>query len=502
VHSQNPSSSVYRLWAAALLALLFAIPALGADTLYLKSGVSISVTRTQEKDGEVQYWVGDDQYSISKSEVLKIEAGDAPVTPPASRSSSGGTPEVQDLTRREPGAVSHHDKLKVPLPTGPRQNDAYWTALRNRIMVRDAIDDQRLAEIEIQHENRTTADAFYLAAVTEMERGNAGKAAGYFEHAIRAMPDRVDLLKWHAVSLAVQGRYTDADSELERANSLEPNSPDILRFLGLVRYDADRTREAIAAWKQALELSPDPETRERLHKAERELEVEEGLKTKESRHFTLRYQGERLGPELQQQLMATLENSYQDLARQLSYEPLENIVVILYTQKEFSDITEAPSWAGALNDGKLRIPLGGVSAVEPQLERVLRHELTHSFLYWLAKGRCPTWLNEGVAQLMEPRTAAMYAPQLGPLFLDRKAIPFSVLERPFMHFSDLQAEVAYAESLAAVEYLRDRYGLGDVVRMLESIGSGVQPERALTNSTGMDYSVLQQRIGQHMAAGQ
>lgn len=104
--------------------------------------------------------------------------------------------------------------------------------------------------------------------------------------------------------------------------------------------------------------------------------------------------------------------------------------------------------------------------------------------------------------MMEPRTASMYAPQLGPLFLDRKAIPFSVLERPFMHFSDLQAEVAYAESLAAVEYLRDRYGLGDVVRMLESIGSGVQPERALTNSTGMDYSVLQQRIGEHMAAGQ
>jgi hypothetical protein len=41
------------------------------------------------------------------------------------------------------------------------------------------------------------------------------------------------------------------------------------------------------------------------------------------------------------------------------YEPTQNIVVILYTQKEFVDITEAPSWVGALNDGKFRIPVGG-----------------------------------------------------------------------------------------------------------------------------------------------
>ena len=503
MHSRNLPGSTNLFWAAVLVPLVFAIEPLHADTLYLKSGLSISVTRTQEKDGEVQYWVGGDQYSIPKGEVLRIEAGDAAVTPPSSPSSFAGAPAVHDLTRRaDAPAAMHHDKLKVPLPAGPSQNDAYWTSLRNRIMVRDTIDDQRLAEIEIQHENRTIADAFYLAAATEMGRGNPEKAGDYFERAIRAMPDRVDLLKWHALALAAQGRYSDADNELERANNLQPNSPEILRFLGLVRYDADRTREAIAAWKQALDLAPDPETRERLHKAEREVEVEERLRTKQSRHFTLRYQGERIGPELQQQLLAALENAYQDIARQLSYEPVENIVVILYTQKEFTDITEAPAWAGALNDGKLRIPIGGISAVDQQLERVLRHELTHSFLYWLARGRCPTWLNEGVAQLMEPRSAAMYARQLAPLFLDRKAIPFSVLEHDFTRFSDLQAEVAYAESLAAVEYLRDRYNLGEVVRMLESIGSGVAPETALTNSTGMDYSVLQQRIGEHMTAAQ
>jgi tetratricopeptide (TPR) repeat protein len=470
-----------------------------AETIYLKSGLSISVTRTQQKDGEILYWVGADQYSIDKNEVLRIEAGDAPVSKGSFAGSMTSGAGVRDLTRRDSASGLQHDKVKLPVPAGPKQSDAYWSGLRNRIMVRDTIDDQRLAEIEIQHNDRTTADAFYLAAATEMQSGNADKAAGYFEHAVRAMPDRVDLLQWHAIALAAQGRYPDAANELERANSLKPDSVEVLRMLGSARYDADRTADAIAAWKRAQELSPDPAVGSLLHKAERELEVEEKSRSKESRHFTLHYQGDKTSPELQQQILATLETAYQDISRQLSFEPNENIIVILYTKTEFMDITQAPSWAGALNDGKLRIPIGGVSGMDPELERNLRHELTHSFVHWLSSGRCPTWLNEGLAQLTEPRSAAMYAHQLGPMFLDRKAIPFSALQYSFTRFSPLQAEVAYAESLSAVEYLQGRYGIAEIVRMLRSIGSGVEPETALTNSTGMDYSVLAERIGEQMS---
>src|SRR5207247_102322 len=116
--------------------------------------------------------------------------------------------------------------------------------------------------------------------------------------------------------------------------------------------------------------------------------------------------------QLTQELLATMENQYQDLGRQLSYEPAENIIVILYRQREFVDITEAPSWAGALNDGKLRIPIGGVTGMNPELARVLKHELTHSFLQSLAAGHCPAWLNEGLAQMMEPRSSSMFAQRL------------------------------------------------------------------------------------------
>jgi hypothetical protein len=274
---------------------------------------------------------------------------------------------------------------------------------------------------------------------------------------------------------------------------------DLLRLLGLARYDADRTIDAIEAWKKAQELSPDSKTEHLLHKAERELRVEERCSKKESRHFTLHYEGDRTSPTLQSELLASLETQYQDISRQLGYEPSANIIVILYTKKEFVDITEAPSWAGALNDGKLRIPIGGLSSMTLEVERVLRHELTHSFIASLGWGRCPTWLNEGLAQIMEGRTLSGVAPELSQLFHDRKEVPLPVLEGSFTRFSSLQAEVAYAESLAAVEYLRDRYGLGEILRMVESIGTGESSEQALRNGTGLDYSGLERRLAEYLA---
>jgi len=96
------------------------------------------------------------------------------------------------------------------------------------------------------------------------------------------------------------------------------------------RYNADRTSAAIAAWKRAEELSPDSHTGYLLHKAERELEVEEKSRSKETSHFTLHYQGERTASEFHNQILESLENAYQDLSRQLNYTPGENIIVILY----------------------------------------------------------------------------------------------------------------------------------------------------------------------------
>ena len=466
-----------------------------ADTLYLKNGMYIIVGKAQEKEGKIEYSVGSTKYAIAKGAVDHIEPGNGPAKGPIF-----GSGMVQDLTRRDPaGLATTHEKLALPTPEAPKHAEEYWSALRRRITTGDNVDNMRLAEIERENDSRATANAFFLAAVMEMQRGQVDQANGHFERAIQATPDQPNLLQWHAIALASLGRYADAAYELERATSLKPDSVDLLRLLGMARYDADRTADAIEAWKKAQELSPDTKTEHLLRKAERELRVDDRSGKKESRHFTLHYQGDRTSPRLQSELLASLETQYQDISRQLGYEPSANIIVILYAQKEFVDITEAPSWAGALNDGKLRIPIGGLSSMNLEVERVLKHELTHSFVASLGSGRCPTWLNEGLAQIMEGRSSSGLRYELSELFHDRKEVPLPVLEGSFTRFSSLQAEVAYAESLAAVEYLRDRYGLGEISRMVESIGTGESSEQALRNSTGLDYSGLERRLAEYLA---
>jgi tetratricopeptide (TPR) repeat protein len=471
-----------------------------ADTLYLKNGMYIIVTRATEKEGQIEYWVGSTKYTISKTLVTKIGPDSGPSTNLNSAHHAG--PAIQDLSQRDSAPTTPntgHDKLRMPVPGGPKQNEPYWTALRSRILQGDRVNEMKLAEIELDQDARTTSNAYFLAGVTEMQAGNSGKAGDYFENGLRATPEQPNLLEWHAIALSAQGRSDDAVHELEHAINLTPDSAHLQQLLGLAQYNADHTGEAVSAWKRALELAPDPSTAAWLRKAERELEVEERSRRKQSAHFILHYQGDTTSPNLQEQLLATLDDGYRDLASQLGYEPSDKIIVILYTQKEFVDITEAPSWAGAINDGKLRIPIHGVAVMNPELARVLKHELTHSFLGSLASGRCPTWLNEGMAQMMEPRSSSNFAQPLAALFQKRKEIPFAVLEHPFIRFSDVEAQFAYAESLSAVDYLRERYGMGEILRMLRNIGSGVEPELALRQSTGMDYSAFAQRVGEYLA---
>ena len=118
-------------------------------------------------------------------------------------------------------------------------------------------------------------------------------------------------------------------------------------------------------------MDPNPETQRLLERAQRELDVEERSNQQESRHFSLRYEGGDTSIALQRDLLGTLEDQYRQLARELDYSPSENIVVTLYTKKQFFDITEAPSWSTGLNDGKLRIPIQGVTSMTPELQRVL-----------------------------------------------------------------------------------------------------------------------------------
>ena len=148
-------------------------------------------------------------------------------------------PAVRDLSRRDSDsntATSGHDKLKLPVPGETRQTGPYWAGLRSRILQGDQVNEIKLAEIALDHDARTTSNAYFLAGVTEMQGGNATKASTYFENALQFAPEQTNLLEWHAIALSAQGRYPEAVSELERATALDANSAHLFQLLGLARY--------------------------------------------------------------------------------------------------------------------------------------------------------------------------------------------------------------------------------------------------------------------------
>ncbi|HEV3205934.1 MAG TPA: peptidase MA family metallohydrolase [Terriglobales bacterium] len=485
--------------------LLLATNILVADTIYFKNGAYIEVDKVSEKDGQIEYWVGSTRYTILNTKVQKIVKGDGPsitlgpqvpvnLVPPSSADAASQHSSSNPLPN---AAASRHSKIAVSSPSLPA-TDSYWSSLRAQVVNRDHVDEGALSELEHREGPDQVSNAYFVAGVFEMERGHPESACEYFVHALRLAPDEGSLLAWYAMSLAEARRYPEAAAQAEHLTKVEPNSAQAFRWLAAAQYNADHTRDAVRAWKRALELEPNPETHRLLERAQNELDVEERSNQQESPHFSLRYEGGETSLELQRDLLGTLEEQYRLLARDLDYSPSANIVVTLYTQKQFFDITQAPSWSSGLNDGKLRIPIRGVARMTPELQQVLKHELTHSFVRFMVGDRCPSWLNEGLAQLMEPRSSSPYAAVLAGLFAQHKQIPFAALEHPFNGLSENQAVVAYAESLSALEYLRGRYGMDGILRILRRVGSGEAPQDVLRAVTGSDYPDLERRLAAYL----
>jgi len=453
-----------------ILVLLLALP-VAADVIHLKNGRTIWADQVRENKDHVEYDIGEDTYAIPKSSVEHIDTGGAaPV-----HAGSGATATAPDI-----------------IPPAPSFNHEADVAEK---VIRDGkVDADALSNFAQTGNSDLAATAYFLAGKHDADHGNFAQAKVYYESALRFEPDNSTLLIYYAATLMRTGHAGEALSYAQHAASVAPDSPDAIAMLGFVQFASDHTPDAIRSWKKSLALRPDATVSEYLARAERESTAESDFSQRESTHFNLHFEGKDTSEGFRRDLLATLDSDYDDLVRDLGYSPHNNIAVTLYTQETFFDVTRAPSWSGALNDGKLRIPISGVASVTPELARVLKHELTHSFVAQMSSSRCPTWLNEGIAQIEEGKSSAAYGHQLAQMFASGNEIPFNVLEGSFMNFSAPVATAAYAESLAAAEYIRDAYGMGEISRILEMLSQGSSTEAALRATVHSDYRQLRDEM--------
>ena len=463
--------------AVTILSIVAALspPVARADTIHLKNGRTIVADHVRENGNRYEYEIGENSYAIPKSSVDRVDAGGLPAEP------SGAA--------KLPG---------LPVFT-PANSLAFEHDFESKIIQDGKVNPDALAALEAKRNAELSATADFIAGKFEFEHGNIARSRSHFENALRFQPDNSTILVYYSAVLVRTGDASGALPCAQRAVRSAPDSPDAFTVLGYAQFAAGRTKEAIASWKRSLALRPDPAVEQFLAKAQREQSAESEFVENESSHFVLHYEGHQSSDALRVHILAVLESDYDDLVRDLGTPPRDNIHVTLYTETAFFDVTHAPAWAGALNDGKLRIPISGLTSVTPELARVLRHELVHSFVAKLAGGRCPPWLNEGIAQFLEPKSVGGDGRQLALLFKAQQEIPLNALESSFNSFSGPKAYLAYAESLAAVSYIADSYGLSDLGRILDRISQGSSTEAALRETIHSDYGQLESDLGRHLA---
>lgn len=343
--------------------------------------------------------------------------------------------------------------------------------------------------------------AHYVAGNFELSRESSDEAVEQFNSALGFAAKQPNLLLVNLASLAYvqlrRSEYSAALEYLQRAREVAPNSLWVAELSGWAYYGLDRTDEAIAQWQTAQRIHPTPEVAALLEKAQRDRETESEFREGETHHFILRYQGNAT-PQLATDVLRTLEEHFRNLQSELRFTPGEPIAVVLYTQQTFRDVTRAPSWAGAANDGRIRVPVQGLTSVSDQLSHVLMHELTHSFIRQKSQGRCPQWLDEGLAQWMEGKRSESTAQPLIAAYEQGMHLPLKQLEGSWAVFSGQRASYAYAWSLASVESIIANSGMWGIERLLGDLAAGSTVESALGTSLQTNYADLERGMADYL----
>jgi tetratricopeptide (TPR) repeat protein len=321
-----------------------------------------------------------------------------------------------------------------------------------------------------------------------LDSGDAARASKLFAEALTKEPDQPALLLGAGVSAHLLGRSKEATRPLRRALDLDPRLTPASLLLGQIAYSDGNVAEAIVIYEKALTHAPNhPHLTAKLKAWRADADASTGFTERRFDRFRVMFQGH-ADKALAARATEILESAFWRIGKALGSYPSEPVVVMLYTEQQFRDVTQAPTWAGGIYDGRIRVPAAG-AVQSPQLfERVLVHELAHAMIAQIAPRGIPTWLHEGLAQHFEGDDAAAAR----RLVQKVGVIPLRYLEGSFSQLTAAQATLAYNQSLVVVEQLFQRPGM-DWNGLFRALSESDRTEYTFDNF-GLRYALLEAEI--------
>jgi hypothetical protein len=322
-----------------------------------------------------------------------------------------------------------------------------------------------------------------------LREGDVDRAALLFHRALQDAPERPDARLGYALAEMLRGRDPVALAVVLDGLVLTPDDPGLLEILGDLRDREERVEDALRSWRKAHLLAPNSRLEEKIARGERELLAGRDYSFSATSHFTVRHDGE-LDENFSGSIVDHLEDRWTDLTSVFRHAPSQPITVILYPDRDFRDVTGTSENVAGVYDGKIRIPLGGLGKMDPTLQRVLSHELTHAIVHSKTRGRAPRWLQEGLAQWSEPR------PLLRRQILEIRG-PLLAGDPATWH----NRAFSYPAALSLILWMEEERGFAAIVSVLDRLGEGASLDAALSTVFGGGYAELCRRWIASLKAG-
>lgn len=283
-----------------------------------------------------------------------------------------------------------------------------------------------------------------------------------------------------------EGRWDEAIDALERALTIDPNLPKAKRRKKRVLEQREKYRqrgEELRNWDAGGEISLEWNDLDTLNFAPFEVK------------FRMATEGEFVTT-----IYKILMKSYREIGSDLGYYPAKAPVVVYSNNCEYVQACakvgiDAPPWSAGVYDGHtIRIQVrNGSSEYVGLLCENLAHEYTHLLVDKLTSGRCPAWLNEGLAEYESKELLCWQREQLYSAIQNRRQIPLKQLEHSFRHLTEDQSRLAYLQVYSIVEFIVNKFGIEKVRQLLGSLSEGKSIDEALPCSLGIGYNALEAR---------
>ena len=188
-------------------------------------------------------------------------------------------------------------------------------------------------------------------------------------------------------------------------------------------------------------------------------------------------------------LSQIIEHTYHEIGKVFQYYPQHKVPIFIEAanQAKAAQDTKSPigiavrtlslgsplpPWAVACYDnGSIRLTYRPYSDSSiGVLYAVIRHEWTHLLVDLLAGGRCPKWLDEGLAQFMARPLMRSEKALLQQASRDRHLLPLHTLQKPFRSLPSKQRRLAYLQSYAITKYLIQQFSISALREILKHLG--------------------------------